>query len=435
MDALASGDECKQDGRELLVSATRADLSEQSAIWLKPVPISEHLKAFLGNAKGPGSGIVKSTSFQLFTGLIIFGSTCNMVAAQYDVVQRAESGEEVDPIYKLLDIVFCACFTFELIARLVAERFSFFIHADNKSNVADILFVLLDLMAFDPTLNKAVGNVNLFRALRMLRIFRLFRTLKFHNSLRLLISEVMRGVQGLVWLVMIFGIVLLFFSLLFMQATADVVGDSSESKAGVQLLGYFGTLEDAFTSLFQVSVGGANWQYVYADLLEVSRMYAFSFMMYTIFLLFVFLNAVTATFVESAFHTAKFHEKERNDLEAHKMKMALTLADQDGDGTVTRDEFLKHLDSYEMKKTLDVLQLDRAEAVGIFELLDMNQSGVVQLDALTRGCERFTRPVRSVDSVAVLLASRRMVREFHMLREFVVNGFANVGQMLALIAE
>merc|ERR1712232_1014076 len=102
----------------------------------------------------------------------------------------------------------------------------------------------------------------------------------------------MRGVQGLVWLVMIFGIVLLFFSLLFMQATADYVGDASESKASAQLLGYFGTLEDSFTSLFQVSVGGANWQYVYADLLEVSRLYAFSFMMYTIFLLFVFLNAV-----------------------------------------------------------------------------------------------------------------------------------------------
>jgi len=276
--------------------------------------------------------------------------------------------------------------------------------------------------------------MNLFRALRMLRIFRLFRTLKFHNSLRLLISEVMRGVQGLVWLVMIFGIVLLFFSLLFMQATADFVG-TDQDGSNAQLLGYFGTLEDSFTSLFQVSVGGANWQHVYSDLLGISRLYALSFMMYTIFLLFVFLNAVTATFVESAFTTAKLHEKERNELESHKMKLALALADQDGDGTVTREEFLKHLDTYDMKKTLEVLELDRAEVVGIFELLDMHQCGVVPLDALTRGCERFTRPVRSVDSVAVLLASRRMVREFHTLREFVVNGFANVGQILALIAE
>merc|ERR1712060_486409 len=95
------------------------------------------------------------------------------------------------------------------------------------------------------------------------------------------------------------------------------------------------------------------------------------------FCLLAVMNVVTGVFVESALQTAK-HDKDIYLL--HHVRRLFKDSDKDGDGCLGWDDFEAALANPQMKIYFEAIDLDLEEAVELFQLIDVDESGLIDLD-------------------------------------------------------
>jgi len=234
------------------------------------------------------------------------------------------------------------------------------------------------------------------------------RALSFMPQVKLLVEEMMRSLLSAFWSFVLLFVLLLFFSLVFMQATADCIleGDLSTS-AGVELLTHFSSMFRALLALFSMVTGGLEWAPVYRALSWVSGLYGSCFILYVFFVMVAFLNVVAATFVDSALATTKAHASE--DAAKAEEEFGRLIRDFECEregGMVQLEDLQDLLEVPQVKGYLASLGLDSSDARGIFDLLDTSGRRQVETAELTCGCARFASAVRGADFVPVLLATR-----------------------------
>merc|ERR1711865_129914 len=138
------------------------------------------------------------------------------------------------------------------------------------------------------------------------------------------------------------------------------------------------------------------------------------FILYVYFVLMALYNVVAGVFVHSVIKRSMAHEKEHKDSAGQTLYEIMRRGKSRVSNTsseVTKEEFVGFLELPEMKNAVSALDLDVSEATAIFELLDPDRSRTVAVEDLAFGMARFARSVRSADTVPVLLATRRIMKE------------------------
>merc|ERR1712087_58477 len=82
--------------------------------------------------------------------------------------------------------------------------------------------------------------------------------------------------------------------------------------------------------------------------------------------------------------------------------------DVDSDGSISSEEFLESLDSKEMAMYFEALDVDIDEAEAIFNLIDTDGSGAVDLREFVDGCFRLHGPMKSIQFAS-------FIRDFDLL--------------------
>merc|ERR1719291_474619 len=72
-------------------------------------------------------------------------------------------------------------------------------------------------------------------------------------------------------------------------------------------------------------------------------------------------------------------------------------ADEDGDETVSWEEFNEHLDHPIFLQCLHGLNLPPERACAVFRQLDADNSGSVDMHEFVGGCVKLARPVQTID--------------------------------------
>merc|ERR1712194_45284 len=83
-------------------------------------------------------------------------------------------------------------------------------------------------------------------------------------------------------------------------------------------------------------------------------------------------------------------------------------ADMDGSGTLSKEEFQKHLSCKEGKAFFQALDLDVQQASVLFDVLDADQCNEVTLEEFVEGCFQLRGDARSIDVNMLLLYNRRL---------------------------
>merc|ERR1712224_483211 len=98
-------------------------------------------------------------------------------------------------------------------------------------------------------------------------------------------------------------------------------------------------------------------------------------------------------------------------------------ADIDGSGTITADELVQHLGNTVVLAHLHTLGLEVHEAVGLFRLLDVDESHEVSIDEFVVGCMRLKGGAKSIDLATLMYENKKMLDRIVRFEEFARDRF------------
>lgn len=173
-----------------------------------------------------------------------------------------------------------------------------------------------------------------------------------------------------------------------------------------------------YTLFYSIS-GGINWGDAAVPLREMNELIAMLFCLYISFAMFCVLNIVTGVFVESAKEMTSddqdmvlMEQLENREKWFEEVKHIFESADTDGSGCVDGEEFTKQIqDDVRLQAQFRKLgvHVEAYSASGLFQLLDFDGDGELDLDEFCLALQMVHGNARSID-VAKITHDTRVLR-------------------------
>merc|ERR1719506_325809 len=113
------------------------------------------------------------------------------------LIEEDGSWKNADDWFQIVDHVFNILFVLEIVIRIAVTRRKFF---REKTAVFDMIIVLVS--CFQTYVDQFLGNLLVFRFLRLtrfVRVLRLVRVLKLFSQLRILVNTCISSFGALIW--------------------------------------------------------------------------------------------------------------------------------------------------------------------------------------------------------------------------------------------
>jgi len=316
--------------------------------------------------------------------------------------------------YNAVNFIITFWFATEIGVRLCALRCSFFRGRFWRWNVLDVCLVLFSVIDFiiSSIVQRSVAlsfpNWTFLRVLPLVRILTESVNIGSLSFLRVMFKAVVHSVK-LLWCV--FFVVLLalygFGMAIQMGVVYRLVGNdvgSFQEQDLLDLAGSYGSLSITLLSLVMAITGGMDWSHYMNPLRRLPFAYTVLFVFFILFVHLGLLNVVTGTFVE-CIHTVSQNnrrEKVRNQLSKQQewigqIRQIFHVADLDKSGTLSWEEFHNHIDHPIIRAYFVSLELDFAEAQGLFTLLDASGNGQIKIEDFVKGCVQLRGEAKSID--------------------------------------
>jgi len=253
------------------------------------------------------------------------------------------------------------------------------------------------------------------RTARLVRILRLIRAMSGIESIKSMVRSMQTLVHGLSCVAssiipafFVMGMCIYICDIFILEAvrsylTSNLLWDEGEVEILHRFYKDIG--ETSFTLLASVT-GGINWVESATPLEKISGWYKVLYQAYVIFAMLCILNIIAGLFVNVSMSAGTLE----NDMEIDAMikeetryvqKLVELLADSDTDhsNTVSWDELTTHLEDERVKAYFNTLKLDMKTLSRIFELLDPDGDGEIDIEIFAKGCIEHRGLAASVDVV------------------------------------
>jgi len=372
-----------------------------------------------------GNCIQKITEGLLFKTLSIGAIAANTIylglAGDYNlrnayrrVLQEPQEADWTHP-----DIVFTCWFTLEITIRLLADQISFFTNEDQGWNIFDLLLVSESLVtlilsyANGGSSSSKLSFLRIFRVFRLVRVVRVVRSVKALAKLRTMIFAILNSFADLLWALLVVGLIIFVFAIVFMGATADFYDsidplDTNQTASAAAVNALFGTIGVTSLSLWSAISGGNDWMQYGEQLQKFSNpMYFGVFQFYIAFCCVGLFNVVTGVFVDSAVCVrtedeivAGYFEELHATTDA--IKAFFSDADKDGSGALSWEEFSVRMHDPAVIAYFAGLDIDPQEAGIIFTIFDADKSNSIQIDELVNGTMKLKGSASKLDLMALM---------------------------------
>jgi len=178
--------------------------------------------------------------------------------------------------------------------------------------------------------------------------------------------------------------------------------------------------------LFQAFTSGQNWSVFCDALFFAGWIYGALFIVFQMFLLLGLMNVVAAIFVESAMESQRhfkdllvYDSARKREMYMSHLKEVFHLIDVDGGGTLSANELEWFLEDVDIQAYLASLDIPPTDARSLFELLDKDASGEVDIDEFCEGCLRLKGEAKSFDIHKVLKSNNDLKSQIMSLTTFV----------------
>jgi len=180
----------------------------------------------------------------------------------------------------------------------------------------------------------------------------------------------------------------------------------------------FGTIQNSMFTLFSViTVNG------WGDLASCSmQVQPWTWVIFVLFLLctsYGMMNVIVAVIVEGTLERAMAQHREQAQQEEAKRRAIITQvfeifykADVNQDGLVTKPEFLRALEQKDVMRKLLLIGIDVRKAKNLFDILDYDNSGSLDLQEFIHGMMRARGEAQAKDVLALQCDVMRAEQQF-----------------------
>eukprot|EP00929_Paragymnodinium_shiwhaense_P050583 TRINITY_DN25464_c0_g1_i2.p1 TRINITY_DN25464_c0_g1~~TRINITY_DN25464_c0_g1_i2.p1 ORF type:complete len:619 (+),score=115.88 TRINITY_DN25464_c0_g1_i2:232-2088(+) len=379
--------------------------------------------------------IVAHPCFEPFFGLLILFNAV-LTAAEVEVSLHAPT-DDSPAYFAIMGHLLGTLFLVELLVRVAAFRRDFLRGPQSNWNYFDSFLVTSWCIEFiaefigsatgsTGTADSGLSNMRLFRILRITRMFRLLRVsrlLRFVRALNLLILSILTTMRSLVWATGLMLLVIFTFAIFICQSVAEFmrVCGNEECDLDPDVKKYWGTLPIASLSLFQMITGGDDWGNMARPLMRISGILLAVLIVFIIFTQFAVLNVVTGVFCQAAVEAAqKDRELMVQSMLNDKEQFMAAISEQFtqmfmnfGEGELTAETFEEHVNTKAVHEYFAMLELDTSDAWMLFQLLDDDGSGTIDIEEFVDGCLRLKGTARSIDLAKLSNEVKQNSQKFH----------------------
>jgi len=367
--------------------------------------------------------------------------------------------------WNYVDMLFIAIYLGELLLKIHLLGWADFIERQNRFfNFFDVVIIIIAMIGAvlqfmqSGEVHHSIVVVRLVRLARVARIVRLFR-FEIFKELLVMIACLISGLRTLMW-----AFVLLFFAVYPMSLVlTQFIGHVEEDQYMKEL---FETVPRSMLTVFRCVIGDCNYSNGTPAVLDLVDRYGMLWipMYVTVMLIITFglFNLIMAIFVDNALTDAKRQERAEKlrrlkDRALQKEATAKLLellwgyvleeqAAQNKDNnanavdglasagiqqmrnvSVTKGVFQTFLSDREVIQNLERLDVPEEERLDLFDVLDANGNGSIQMDELINGVIKLRGDPRRSDIIHVLLVLRSLQEEMQDFRDF-VHGVHGGGQ-------
>mmetsp|Transcript_7988 Transcript_7988/g.18542 ORF Transcript_7988/g.18542 Transcript_7988/m.18542 type:complete len:1070 (+) Transcript_7988:77-3286(+) len=358
---------------------------------------------------------VESLRFEAAIGALI---VVNGIISGMDAMYKP--GEERPSLISVSEHVFVAIFVMEYFLRLRAATWVWMFEPMNMFDtfvvwITGVLVVwILEPLGidFDPLRRLAA-----LRVLRLGRLARAVRTMPMFKELWMLVSGVLECTRLLFWSIVIIAIVHFMFAVAVMETITKSDIFQGEDPADLDVQRYFGTLSYSMFTLFQFMTFD-SWALRARPIMFKMPEAAALFILFLGVAGIVLFNLMTAIVVKNAFDAAEADEEAKAQQQVHQQAMMqadlrtmFQALDEDGSGTLTREEFTDVLDDIMFIRQMKVLDIDLEELPEIFDILD-DGDGEITTEEFCTGVTRLQGFAMSREMMRCTNRNQELNRKF-----------------------
>lgn len=353
----------------------------------------------------------------LFDALCAFVIATNAIFIGVQVELKSRSHRYSDLLQRI-EVAYCGIFVLELLLRMYCEGLSFFRCVLGHVQVCFWNYFDFVIVAVAVTENVTsmmgdgatwMSNVSILRILRMARVLRIIRVIRmvhFFRELRILVASIFATFKSLVWAMVLLVLIQYVFAVIFTHAVSEYVRLQPEHDAE-SMRTHWGTITRSILTLFKSITGGNSWEVAMDDLAILGSTYQMLFVLYIGFVVFAVMNVMTGVFCQNAIESAQADENEvvQEHLQrTHQYAVKLTefFTDMNDncdepDDKIGYEEFSAAMRQPRMEAYFQTLGLDPSDAFKLFKMLDLDDTGEVDMTEFVDGCLRLRGSAKNID--------------------------------------
>jgi len=298
--------------------------------------------------------------------------------------------------------------------------------------IGSVMMVVETLLTGSQNL-KELGPLMVLRVMRLLRLARAVRLVVQFRTLWRLVSGLLGSAGTIMYTLLLLVIILYVFACLGIEiiTKAEAMQDPAEcERRGMDgavcedfraiVAQYWSSLPIIMLTLVQF-VNLDSIAAIYTPCIRANPWLALYFLAFILIVSVAVMNLVTAVIVEGAIEqakedkdVAKAYRKQRLEQVLPKVREMFLQMDIDGDGQITLEE-IAQADQSLKEDLLACLKAD--DMVDLFEILDVDGSGELDIHEFVEGITKMTTSDTSVETIMVLKQLKILRREVRESRD------------------
>lgn len=374
--------------------------------------------------------LVDRLSFNVFVAVI---NVASVVALGLEQDLAPSDGELANRFgWWIGDIFFCVCFVVEMVLRLICARSYIVDWFFDLWNLLDFLLVLafvIDVLFLVPAgIGGAVRFLSVFRVLRAVQLVRLVRMLPAFRELWLLVGGLATSMKALSWV----GLIILLMTYVGAIVVTTEIGQNHElygREKGPSYDGeiwpydkYFGNIPRSMFSLLQVITLDGWCDDIVRHVVHRQPLMGLFFVAFLLITAFGLMNIVIGIIVENTLAAAQVVDRSSQEHEAVNRKFAverladlLLRSDTRRTGEISLPDLAEAYENPVIRDLFKDIGMSLEEAEKIFQLLDYERSGNVELKRFANSCRELVGGARRRDIAQVEVTVGALARNLEQL--------------------